>query len=405
MRALAEWPRPNPDSGLGLHLGASIYDTRHRDLAMLEADHRLWQQMGIRWLKVFASGDSQLVSVKRYCDLGYEVILRLYSAGGPEILDRSWPVEDMQPYVQAGVHYIEAFNEPEAELRLGEWPTQETIDRLAAAYVRFADAAAHAGAIPCTPAFQGDRTETWLRPFLRAVKAIGRQDALEGSAIAGHWRPANHPPTHPPPGFVIRSYEVWAEIVQAEIGGLPPFLGTEAGYEPGDDQDKTMPKITLGLHADYNVAQAQMEWPPYLFCQCWWLWQGPWGGSSWIENPIWREEHGAPGGVLPVVKVFCEMPKVQRWPVGEPLEPEAEWSEAEASERIRERCWNALYPAGGIARNPLAAFQRETLNLGAPVTHELRAGGWVFQGFVVAILACREGEWDKVRRLSWTGGV
>jgi hypothetical protein len=71
---------------------------------------------------------------------------------------------------------------------------------------------------------------------------------------------------------------------------------------------------------------------------------------------------------------------------------------------IRNLAYNNIGKADGIPYNPTLAFPKEAtrLGLGAPQTTELRQlTGYVVQGFALAILYCRDGDWGNIKRLSW----
>ncbi len=397
MRILREWPRPNPDTGIGLHLSANPYDTRYRDPENVKRDVALWRDMGINWLKVFASGDSQVIVCREFVKQGFMVIVRL-DGGTPRRLDPVPPQSDIRPYVDAGCAYAEGYvNEPEIELNLA--PNADTISRLAIYYRQFADNCAHVGILPCTPAMQGDRLHNWFLPFVREMKKRNWLDAIEGSVISGHWRPGdywrgdktfpvNSPPidtTHGGVGFVFRSYEEWDKEIRAIFGGPLPLLGTEAGREPSEVRGD------LAMHARDNVQIATMPWLHSLFCQCYWIWNPPWSNSPWIDEA---------GNRKPVVDAFRQMQKRQRWPTAE--EPGNVWTEAEAVTKIRQWCWdNREVKKGGW--NAQAAFQKGLPDLGMPVTDETHQYGWAWQAFAMGIKYCLEGQWNRIRVMSWIG--
>ena len=336
MKQLSEWPRPR--SGRGLHVttkaNTSIYwgeNNKVRD------EHiALWHSMGVDTLKMLTYGDSQLQTTpmgghtkyyptQAFVEAGFMVIMRLYRE--PIALDPP-PHDLLLRCRDAGVTYVESFtNEPELEWRMGNFPTADTIDRLARSHIIFADSCARAGVLPCTPAIQGDRLPGWFAPFCRRIVELGRRDALEGSAVAGHWRPGDFkrgdklfPPDSPGlepdgnPGFVFRSYEVWDKFIRDLLGGPLPLLGTEAGYEPNevkvkeDDSNETV----AARHASLNTQIDMMTWQEALFCQCYWTWLPDWSESGWWENHRY--------GTMPIVKTFQQIPPVIRTlPVEPPI--------------------------------------------------------------------------------------
>ena len=373
---------------------------RDRDIATM-------QSMGIRWLKLLTGGLSQLDAAEAFVKAGFEVIVRWYM---PPVNDASVPYSELKPFADVGINYTEGFsNEPEAEW--GRPPIADVIDKLAAQHIRFADTCAHAGLIPCTPAIQGDRLNTWFLPMCQRIIDKGRQDVLEGSVVAGHWRPGTYygsvrfsggldtqlyPPDIEPrqpdgqPGFAFRSYEMWDDAITALLGHPLPLLGTEAGYEPSESRSKVEQwndDSCLARHAVLNVKLAQIEWRPSLFCQCFWILTP--GGMG--NDPAWFHDSGH----RPVVRAFIEMKKSQRGSILDDT-----WLIDQMQERIKTMCWNNLYPSGGVERNPNAALQKGG-NWGAPTTRELRGGGYVFQGFVTCIRYCLDGDWVNIKTLSW----
>lgn len=70
---------------------------------------------------------------------------------------------------------------------------------------------------------------------------------------------------------------------------------------------------------------------------------------------------------------------------------------------LRNAAWNALYPAGGIAYNPEAAFGQyaRSHGLGVPTTGEIDYAGWRAQGFAGAIVYAVIGQWANVQQMAW----
>ena len=75
----------------------------------------------------------------------------------------------------------------------------------------------------------------------------------------------------------------------------------------------------------------------------------------------------------------------------------------EPADVVRNRAWNSLFPAGGVAYNPDAAFAKRAreFKMGVPVTAEGRVAGYAFQGFAHAILWCPDGDWAHIQALDW----
>lgn len=343
--------------------------------------------MGITDVKLLASSTNQVKAARYLSEQGFRVIVRFYLRatfpdGHPQAgrFDPAClcavPDDQLAPYAPYVMGVESYINEPEIEWNRP--PTSATIDDLARAWIRFADACARCGVLPITPAIQGDRAESWFEPFVQRVIELVRKDTLEIALIGVHPRPANNLPETPPPGFVARSYETFGSICR-KYHISPGMLATEWGYEPYDANNTTLPPITLQTHAEYNVQLAQMQHND-LLAAYYWTWLDDWSSSGW-----WR---GSVEASLPVVRAFMAMEK--------PHEPEPEPTFAD----IRRWCWDNAYP-GPIPYNPDAAFQKHS-DFGAPVTIEQTQGGWTWQGFAKAILACRTGDWGNIIDVGWT---
>ncbi len=315
---------PKDNTGIGFHAAADPWNPRWRGAAgknvQRDREFDLIWRMGGRWLKFYAAGDTMGEAVQEATRFGFVSIVRHQHK--PPTLDVV-PSDQIEYYVDRGAIYQECFlNEP--ELELGRPPLPEVIDAMTEMYRRFADACYTTGAIPITPAIQGDRFEKWFKPFIDRMIAKGWKDALEGSVIGGHWRPGAMPPDSPPidqaqggVGFVFRSYEHWHDYLISKGLGEQPMFGTEAGYEPTDlrpapEKDPDW-RLALATHAQWNMAIAQMAWRPILWCQCFWLLlpHPHWPESCWFLNKRGKDIASV-AGCLPVVEKFIEMPKIDR---------------------------------------------------------------------------------------------
>ena len=304
--------RPDHDTGIGIHAAANVYDGRWlgSSNAVRDRDFDLLWAMGVRHIKFVVAGDTGLEPVAAARKRGFNPIVRFWIK--PPTLAVP-PRNLIEQYANVGMIYAEGFtNEP--ELEWGRQPNTQTIEDLCVQYRSFADTCYLAKAIPITPAIQGDRFEKWFKPFIERMIARNWKDALDGSVIGGHWRPGIMPPDSPPidqsqggVGFVFRSYEHWHDYLKSVGLGEQPMFGTEAGYEPGDVGRN------YGIHADWNVQLAQMDWRPQLWCQCFWMLlpHPHWPLSNWILNSVGVEYHNIPG-CLPVVERFVLMPKPDR---------------------------------------------------------------------------------------------
>ena len=369
---------------LGMHVLTKASNQLYGNDGPEREEHvRIWRQMGVTDLKLVTDGDSQLKSAKWLVQQGFRVMVRFYR---PPIALEAVPDDQLKLFRDVGVTIMEGYtNEPEIEW--GRPPVPEVINDLAMAHIRFADACGRCFVVPVTPAIQGDRAYSWYEPFVVRVKELGRADALMGSFIGCHPRPVNNLPNTPPPGFVARSYETFDEITCKHLGTSRPIYATEFGYEPGDAENNSLPPITYESHAAYNLRLAQMEHPSCLHAAYYWTWLNDWFDSGWWRSSVDES--------LPVVKAFIS---AQAIPVVPPIVPPV--VPPTTPEDIRRACWNALYPTGGIPRNPDAAFQQGN-DMGAPVTLELTVGNWTCQGFVDGIKACKTGQWADIVVIGW----
>jgi hypothetical protein len=298
--------------------------------------------MGVTDVKLVTDSDSQVKACKWLSSQGFRVIVRFYLRatfpdGHPQAGQfdgaclAAVPDNQLSLFRDAGVYAVEGYiNEPEIEWNLP--PTPATIDMLAMAYIRFADACGRVGVTPITPAIQGDRVYNWFEPMIARIIGLGRKDTLEKCIIGVHPRPANNLPSAPPPGFVARSYELFEDVAIAY--GIPTrMMATEWGYEPNSSENNTLPTISPIIHAEYNRRLAQMEHSPCLEACFYWTWLHDWFDSGW-----WR---GSVEGSLPVVKAFIEMTHDP-----EPQEPEPQPGipAAELTAAVNDRM--ALFPWG-----------------------------------------------------------
>ncbi len=70
---------------------------------------------------------------------------------------------------------------------------------------------------------------------------------------------------------------------------------------------------------------------------------------------------------------------------------------------IRNAAWNRIYPSGGIAYNPDAAFPKFARKqcLGCPTTTEFDIGQYRIQGYAGGIVYCVVGDWTNIKTLNW----
>ncbi len=345
---LLDYPRPPADTGWGFHDSAGAH-CRPADVAAYA--RYLRQELGITWFKALVSGTNKTDLVEAFSRQGIEVIVRLYSYR-PHPHYVVSPAE-VRAYVQAGAHYFEWGNEPNLthEWDLASWNEGARVDKVCQQFLRNADAIRQAGGIPLLPALSpgGDYPHRdWYRTTFEWLRLHQHLRDLEGAALAIHNRPLNHPLTYTDPtGAFFLDYEWIDDLVRDYVGYSLPLLGTEAGYEPGWDQDATFPSIDLQRHAAYNLEifrgfgpRGLTRWRDALFCQCMWIVDGfgheEFADSAWHHNQRW-----AAGGDLPAVEMLRQewraFPFQRRftWETREPLPEDEQGESARLAEKAR----------------------------------------------------------------------
>ena len=335
---LSQYPRPANDTGWGFHDSAGA-DARPANPAAYA--RYLRQDLGITWFKALVMGTNKVDLVRAFTQAGIEVIVRLYTSQPHPGYVAS--VSDVRAYVQAGVHYFEWGNEPNLvlEWNRASWNEGARVDKVCQQYLRNADAVRQGGGIPLFPALSpgGDYPHRdWYRTTFEWFRLNGKLSALDGAALAIHNRPLNRPlSVIESTGCNFLEYEWIDNLVNSYMGRSLPLLGTEAGYEPGWNQDPTYPAIDLQRHAAYNVEilrnfgpHGSRRWRDSLFCQCMWLvdnfGHGDFGEAAWHNNA----RYGG-GGNLPAVAALRSewqarpFQRTQVWETGTPDYTKATW--------------------------------------------------------------------------------
>jgi len=309
--ALSQYPRPPADNGWGFHDSAG---TAARPADPAGYARYLRQELGITWFKALVAGTNKVDLVQAFVRQGIEVIVRLYSyRPHPHFVVA--PAE-VRAYVQAGARYFEWGNEPNLldEWDVASWHEGARVDKVCNQFLRNADAIRQGGGIPLlaalTPGGHYPHRD-WYRTTFEWLRLHGHLGALDGAALAVHNRPLNRALSHlDPGGCCFLEYEWLDNLVRAYVGRSLPLLGTEAGYEPGWDQDPTLPPIDVTRHAEYNVEilrcfgpNGSRRWRDALFCQCMWLAEA--FGHQDFSEAAWHKNSRFGGGAdLPAVALL-----------------------------------------------------------------------------------------------------
>lgn len=449
--------------GLILHLSPNGYyplgRPEHWDKWIAEI-----KAMGFDGVKVIVFDDAnapdkqQILAIKKLLDAGLQVVVRLFRATPNSGILTNRHIEVVKLLVSMGVVFFETNNEP--NLRV-EWQGNDFGDMarevVGENWVVDAKRIVECGGYPAIPAMSpgGDLDDQWfLEGVLQEIAARASTAILEKTWLAVHNYSLNHPLAYPDEPInrtgqqlTPAEYDVQGpftkslvEVNKARVAGRHvtgsimdagesngfrkgemvhalalsilkadlPVISTEGGavMDVGFSGDPRYPLVMdEGKHAAINVDRAQYmmkgKGPSYFWADCMWvmanrLMENPvsagFEGHSWY--PYWKESG------LAVVQAFKDMPKQNR-----PTIPVKPGTIEDAAVRAREWCWNARFKeAGGF--NPIASFQKpERIDLGVPVTSERYEGGFVWQGFALGIRLCKEGDWNNIFWMTWTGDL
>lgn len=333
-----DYPRPRPDSGLGVHLGSNAWHV------LGEVEWRWPQicqelkQMGISWVKVITAGNDQLSALrptKVLVEHGLFPVVRFYwSRPYPQKVSQA-ELENIRRATRAfrdvGVHYFEVDNEPNL---IDEWQSEahwhlydqepKRAYHAAETWHEKMQAVVREGGIPLITAMApgGHHDDELFYPvFLERIRQLGLPSQV-GIAAHNYW--LNHPLRFPydpvnqreHPGATLHSgqgmsngflkFQWLHEVAQKVLGVSLPVLTTEGGPRIGDAPDRRYPKITPDLHMRYALEQAEFmakEAPAYYFCTNDWLFFSKWAGGSTIwEEAAWRNVFQGDRPIIPALK-------------------------------------------------------------------------------------------------------
>lgn len=294
------YPRPQPDTGLGLH-DSHLTGDSPPDLAQHAANLRA---AGISWYKLLAGGVNKVERARIYVEHGIMPIVRLYvSEPHDEYVP---PADQVEAYVEVGAPYIEAGNEPNLKEEWHEWPGWSDFgERLGAQWIKAADVIKSAGGIPVfyamTPGGHFFHRQATI-DTIEYVEAQGRLDTFERAVIGIHPRPLNNPPDTPQTEqntTTWNEHRWYIDHWTAALGWTPPFVCTEHGYSPEDSQNADWPPMDEAKWAAYNRGLFERMNPDHpkavdshIFALCYWLektsggWRAdtPFKEGEWIDS-------------------------------------------------------------------------------------------------------------------------
>lgn len=303
--ALSCYPRPTPDTGVGMHDTPNPYRGPDDPAA-----HARWlRERGIMWYKIGANDLAKLDRARIYREHGIEVVYRFRPGRGVSHPNFVPDASHLRAVYEAGVNYVEGGNEPNIGAgNQGEWEEDYPDDRaeiLGRQWLRFASQAKRAGLIPLfyamTPGGIWDHRRAYeeVLGFL-ATSDYGRE-SFEMAAVAIHNRPHNNPPIPNDPGWqqgntvTFDEYRWIKACFERHLGWCPPLIATESGYSYGDNKNPTLPTIDWELHERYNMAlfdrmnpEDPNHWPAELFALCHWFERGWADAGVWPQDAVWE---------------------------------------------------------------------------------------------------------------------
>jgi len=279
---LQDWPRPERDNGLGIHfLPNQYYSDKELDYGISRMN-----EMGLRWALVLYGDENQLEkSARKFKEAGIMVVWRkVLRAYEPYY---GWE-RDVNILRSVGMPpYMQVYNEPELAEEWDGRPISETLymNNFIQASCDIYNAGGYVGV-------QFIRLN-WLADALQALKA------RKGEAIFGrmffipHPYGLNHPPDYQEDINGVLSFLRFADVLQQQIGFVPPMIAGEGGWKYKADDDRRFPVIDDARHRDYHVAV--FNWfktgklsngqalPDYLLAFCPWLLFGG-DASAWVDS-------------------------------------------------------------------------------------------------------------------------
>ncbi len=298
----------------GIHSTANCYESAEYYQRQFEE----WQQCGFSWLKLLVASDSGVNTVRQMCQQVPHIIpvIRFYF-GDNRVPHTTLAPDQIKPYLDTwgDIMIFECINEPNNEWA-GQMPPNWP-DLLANNWAGMAQSILNAGGIPLLPSIEGWSYEKIFVPLWHVL--IGKyRGIVEQSIINIHNRTLNHPVNYAQDSGGYLGWTWFDKLVRDTLGYSLPIMATEAGAEPGWDQDNRYPVVTPETHRDMCLEIEQAVTPPYYLANMYWLWEGSGGfaRASWKRN----REYG--GRDLPVVEAFKQqiiLPPIE--PPEPPVEP------------------------------------------------------------------------------------
>ncbi|MGB8648634.1 MAG: hypothetical protein WCF84_25580 [Anaerolineae bacterium] len=280
---LAGFPRPPDDNGRGLHF---ILDTRD-DAVQHYAPYM--KQMQIKWATVYGGDELQVTRVAKHLldQCGTYSVLRVEARAGRLKFPDFWNKLAVRAVAMGLPPYIQLYNEPEIEF--------DNPDQFASAWGPRAQAIVAGGGYPGLQVMTLD--------FFKAVADRMTPEVKDKLFFVLHNYGANHPPSYPysigktavqDDTCTLRFLAV-AEWCKQYLGLIPPMLGGEGGWLPGNHDDSTFPAVDYDSWTKWTGEM--FDWfrtgqlsngeflPDYVFSiNPWLLYASNWPSDSWVDG-------------------------------------------------------------------------------------------------------------------------
>ncbi|MDW8099920.1 MAG: hypothetical protein RML36_10615 [Anaerolineae bacterium] len=281
--SLRDWPRPVGDNGRCMHfLPVAYYEGVDLDLQI----GRL-KELGVKWALVIYGDEIQLERLAlRFRDAGIMVVWRKGLNADQRYFGWGRDVELLQ---RLGLPpYMQLYNEPSlsAEWGKGEPDFDKFRDNILQAARDVYNAGGYVGL-----QFVSDE---WLRLTLRAIKERKGEAIFGRMFFVPHPYGLNHPPNYTEDPDGVLGFRHYAQILQEEIGFVPPMIAGEGGWKFNASDDRRFPRIDDALHRDYHVEVFNWfrtgklsdgtDLPDYLFAFCPWLLSAKLDDSAWYDS-------------------------------------------------------------------------------------------------------------------------
>lgn len=454
----SRFPRPEGDTGAGVHTGANGWWPLGEDRGGVIAEYagqpvyanwlataQGWRRRGLTWCVVITIDDSALACLPTLLYAGMMVVLRPYRHYPSRLGDKVMGA--IKTFVGWGGQYVQLGNEPNLLPEWDAWPLPAEWPTVFNDWAHdwHADAAlveswgGLSGIDPLAPGGNwrnnqlvwGDGDDpAFLEQMLRALKRTpGAVELLQRVGwLSVHPAALNHPLDYPDdavnqaehPGQTLltryypngmptgasncwRKWELYDEIVRAELGFQLPMIGTEGGAWSLNRADPRYPALTARTASDRNVAmwRAMGQAPDWFLAHCSWLWANRWWSNlapefevdAMVRVPGWGNCPNTEPPELPLVEELLADPVRPRGV--EPVDVEKEIGDG--------------LQAHVIPLNPATAFERwgaERGLLPSSVEVDVTIDGVAYRSQVYRhpgdrawqwIVYCQVGDWGNLR--------